>query len=228
MTTPRGTAQSSPQPPATTTESQPVSLVLPEHDVRRRRPPLLSFILRWNTVRTLARIAILLALDFIAIYGAILTALALKAAVVDGWNSTLLVHQAKHYVPLAYLVTTLLFARSGLYAERAARPGLARIVTALFQTMLVVLVFALVNHQKFQSFYIFYGSLTFAVIYVCALRFLYHRASGAILRRAGYQRRTVLVGSGEHIDAVAHALRGSGSDSHTVIGFVSLKPRPDN
>src|SRR5215831_18727975 len=87
-------------------DTKPVNLALPEHDVRRRRPPLLSFILRWNTVRTLARIAILLALDFIAIYGAILTALALKAAVVDGWNSTLLVHQAKHYVPLAYLVTT--------------------------------------------------------------------------------------------------------------------------
>jgi exopolysaccharide biosynthesis polyprenyl glycosylphosphotransferase len=228
MTSPRGTAQSPPPPAVSNAEQPPVNLVLPEHDVRRRKPPLLSFVLRWNTVRTLVRIGILLALDFIAIYGAILTALAVKAALVDGWNSNLLVHQAKHFVPLAYLVTTLLFARSGLYAERAARPGLARIVTALFQTMLVVLVFAVVNHQQFQSYYIFYGTLLFAVAYVCLLRFIYQRASGAILRRAGYQRRTVLVGTGGHIDAVAHALRGNAGDRHIVIGFVSLKPRPDN
>ena len=91
-----------------------------------------------------------------------------------------------------------------------------------------MLVFALVNHQKFQSFYIFYGSLLFAVAYVSLLRFLYQRSSGAILRRAGYERRTVLVGTGEHIDAVAHALRGGGGDSHVIVGFVSLNPRPDN
>jgi exopolysaccharide biosynthesis polyprenyl glycosylphosphotransferase len=206
-----------------------VNLVLPEHDVRRRRPPALSFVLRWNTLRQLARITILLALDFVGIFGAILTALCVKAAAADKWDFHLSFVEAKHYVPLVYLVATLLFARSGLYADRAARPGLARIVASLTQTMLVVLLFALVNHLKFQSFYIFYGTLLFAVAYVSLTRFVYQRISGALLRRAGYQRRTVLVGTGEHIEAVAHALRdGDGAATIKVIGFISLTPRPDN
>ena len=46
------------------------------------------------------------------------------------------------------------------------RPGLTRIVASLFQTMVVALVFAVVNGQEFSSYYIFYGSLFFAVAYV--------------------------------------------------------------
>src|SRR6188472_4410175 len=41
----------------------------------------------------------------------------------------------------------------------------------------------------------------------------------------GYHRRAILVGTGSHIEAVAHALKGS--EIHP-IGFVSLLPRPDN
>ena len=41
--------------------------------------------------------------------------------------------EAKETVAFAYLVTALLFARSGLYAERSQRPGLPRIVSSLFQ-----------------------------------------------------------------------------------------------
>jgi exopolysaccharide biosynthesis polyprenyl glycosylphosphotransferase len=41
----------------------------------------------------------------------------------------------------------------------------------------------------------------------------------------GYHRRAILVGTGGHIEAVAHALRGS--EIHP-IGFVSLEPRPPN
>jgi exopolysaccharide biosynthesis polyprenyl glycosylphosphotransferase len=225
-----GTPQSPPEQGASPLPAA-VNLVLPERDVRRRRPPVLGFLLRWSTLRVFARIVILLALDFVAIFGAVLTALCLKAAVADRWDFQLSVHEARHYVPLAYLVMTLLFARSGLYADRATRPGLARIVASLFQTMLVVLLFAVASHLKFQSFYIFYGTLLFAVAYVCTLRFVYQRVSGFLLARAGYQRRTVLVGTGEHIEAVGHALRDggdSGSGSITVIGFVSLSPRPDN
>ena len=62
-----------------------------------------------------------------------------------------------------YLVTVLLFARSGLYAERAQRPGLARIVSSLFQVTVVSLIFAVVNdEQDYSSYYIFYGTLFFA------------------------------------------------------------------
>src|SRR5205823_12287824 len=92
---------------------------------------------------------------------------------------------------------------------------------------LVALIFAVVNGQRFSSYYIFYGSLFFATVYVAGLRYGYERATGAILRAAGYRRRAVLVGSGRHIEAVAHALSDA-SRGPEVVGYISLSPRPDN
>ncbi|QEC46283.1 sugar transferase [Baekduia soli] len=202
---------------------------LPERDVRAKRPPMLSFLLRWATLRRAARVLSLLALDLASIVGAIFTALALKALVRGGFDAEVSWQQAKDYTPFAFLVASLLFARSGLYAERAVRPGLTRIVASLFQTTVVALLFAVVNGESFSSYYIFYGTLFFAVAYVSTARFVYEYATGAILRAAGYQRRAVLVGTGEQIEAVAHALQASGGHSPVqVVGFVSQTFRPDN
>ncbi|HEV2815307.1 MAG TPA: hypothetical protein VGW10_18775, partial [Solirubrobacteraceae bacterium] len=48
-----------PHPPAPVRRAQsqptPASLRLPEYDVRRKRPPLLSFLLRMDTLRSGAR-----------------------------------------------------------------------------------------------------------------------------------------------------------------------------
>jgi exopolysaccharide biosynthesis polyprenyl glycosylphosphotransferase len=206
----------------------PTEFPLPGRDVRSKRPPMLSFLLRMDTMRQAARVVSLLALDFLALFGAILTALCLKAALRDAWDFDVSFEQTKDYFPLAYLVTVLLFARSGLYTNRAERPGLARIVASLFQTMALVFAFAVVNGNSYSSYYIFYGSLFFAVAYVTTLRFIYERVTGMLLRAAGYQRRTVLVGTGEHIEDVASALRDGSDTSINVIGFVSITPRPDN
>jgi len=214
-------------PPARSPQPTPAPVRLPEYDVRRKRPPLLSFLLRMDTLRSSARIVSLLAVDFLGVFAAIFTALALKDAILGGldWQESL--EQTLDIVAFASLVTVLLFARSDLYARRSARPGLTRIVASLFQVTAVALVFALVNGERFSSYYIFYGSLAFSVVYVAGLRFLYDRATGLILRAAGYQRRAVLVGTGEHIEAVAHALDGEQSPIN-VVGFISLTPRPDN
>jgi exopolysaccharide biosynthesis polyprenyl glycosylphosphotransferase len=201
---------------------------LRDRDMRAKRPPLLSFLLRWDTLRRAARVVSLLALDLAAIVLAIFTALCLKAAVRDAWDPKVSWAQAKEYVPFAFLVASLLFARSGLYSERAVRPGLARIVACLFQTTLVAAAFAIVNGEDFSSYYIFYGTLFFAVAYVSTFRYLYEQLTGLLLRAAGYQRRAVLVGRGEQIEAVAHALQNTGHSPVNVIGFVSLTPRPDN
>ena len=125
-------------------------------------------------------------------------------------------------------MTVLLFARSGLYASRGERPGMTRIVSSLFQVGLVALVFALAVGKRFDSYYIFYGSLFFAVVYVSLLRLGYEKFTGALLRAAGYQRRAVLVGSGQHIEAVGHALRDAATPTVNVVGFISLTPRPNN
>src|SRR4051794_3207534 len=63
-----------------------MELPLPERDVRSKRPPVLSFLLRWATLRRAARVLSLMALDLAAIIGAIFTALCLKALVRDAWD----------------------------------------------------------------------------------------------------------------------------------------------
>ena len=128
----------------------------------------------------------------------------------------------------ASLVTVLLFARSGLYASRAERPGLSRIVSSLFQVMVVALVFALVNGEQYSSYYIFYGTLVFAICLIGSGRWVYELVTGVLLRAAGYRRRAVLVGSGRHIEDVAHALLDEVHAPVQMVGFISLTPRPDN
>ncbi len=207
---------------------QPAGLPLPERDIRRKRPPFLSFVLRWETLRKVARVISLLLLDFIGVVGALLTALMLKLAVHDQLDAGVAWRDIKHWIPFAYLVTVLAFARVDLYADRTRRPGLARIATALFQATVIALVFALADGQHFSSYFIFYGTLIFATIYIAALRELHLRLSGWLLDQAGYARRAVLVGSGKHIDEVARALADRSRTRVDIVGYISLAPRPRN
>ncbi len=199
-----------------------------EHDIRRKRPPVVSFLLRMSTVWRVARVASLLALDFAAVALAVLTALVLKEAVHGHVVTADAVETTKRFLPFAYLLTALLFARSGLYAERALRPGLSRIVGSLFQVAVVALVFAVVSGEHFSSYYLFYGSLAFAIFYVSSLRAAYERITELLLRFAGYQRRAVLVGSGRHIADVAHALADAPHAPIEVVGFLSSSRIPAN
>src|SRR5215203_4094931 len=207
----------------------PPRVVLPAVDIRRKRPPALSFLLRKDTLRRFARVLSLLALDFAGVFAAIITALMVKAVVRDGsWAWEASFTEARESVAFAYLVTALLFARSGLYAERSQRPGLPRIVSSLFQVTVVALIFALVNGEQYSSYYIFYGTLCFGVAYVSTIRWGYEKATGVLLRAAGYRRRAVLVGSGKHIEDVAHALLDEVHAPVEMVGFISLTPRPEN
>jgi exopolysaccharide biosynthesis polyprenyl glycosylphosphotransferase len=217
------------KPPEEESRALTPRIALPPTDIRRKRPPALSFLLRMDTLRRLCRVASLLALDFAGVFAAIFTALMLKAVLREGewaWQASL--DEAQETVAFAYLVTALLFARSGLYAERAQRPGLPRIVSSLFQVTVVALIFALVNGEQYSSYYIFYGTLCFAIAYVSTIRWLYEKGTGLLLAAAGYRRRAVLVGSGKHIEDVHHALVDEVHAPVDMIGFISLEPRPDN
>ena len=205
-----------------------IPFVLPDRDVRRRRPPFLSFLLRLETLRRASRVASLLVLDFIGVAGALCTALALKLALKGNFEWSVVVRDAKHYVPFAYLITVLMFARADLYTDRPRRPGLSSIAAALFQTTIIALVFALASGEHFSSYWIFYASLFFGVVYVSALREVHLRVTGWLLEQAGYHRRALLVGSGRHIEAVAHALAGRSRMRVDIAGYISLTPRPQN
>jgi len=196
---------------------------LPVRDVRAGSVPLLKGVLRFDALRRGGRVLTLAALDVAGMFLAIWTALAIKAAVRAPGILGGTFDQAQEYAPLACLVMLLLFARSGLYRDRGQRPGSATVISGLFQVTLIVLLYAVIEGHQFSSFYIFYGTLFFALVYVSAFRWTFERISGAVLRAAGYRRRAVLVGSGSHIDAVAHALRDSSEVEP--FGFVSLTPR---
>src|SRR3954462_7754708 len=94
------------------------------HDMRRKRPPALAFVLRMDTLRRLARVASLLGLDFLGLFLAIFTALCIKAWGLGTLDRTAVdgaLQQTQDLVSFAFLVCALLFARSGLYAGRAQR-----------------------------------------------------------------------------------------------------------
>jgi exopolysaccharide biosynthesis polyprenyl glycosylphosphotransferase len=199
-----------------------------DRDVRSKRPPVLSFLLRMDTMRRGLRVLSLLALDLLGVALAIFTALVLKQALLSSVDAQRAFEGTRSTLAFAYLLTALLFARSGLYAERAQRPGLTRIVGSLFQVAFVALIFAVVSGEHFSSYYLFYGSLAFALIYVSSLRYVYEGVTGAVLRAAGYQRRAVLVGTGKHIRDLAHALGDGPRSPIEVVGFVSPEPLPPN
>ncbi len=223
---PDAPAQTPTRPPRA---GQAPPVVLPPVDVRRKRPPVLAFFLRLETVRRAVRVLTLLALDFAGLFGALYVALMVKAVLRENsWAWEASFGEARDNIAFAYLVTALLFARSGLYASRAERPGLSRIVSSLFQVTVVALVFALVNGEQYSSYYIFYGTLVFAICFIGFGRWAYEAATGVLLRAAGYRRRAVLVGSGRHIEDVAHALLEEVHAPVEMVGFISLTPRPDN
>jgi exopolysaccharide biosynthesis polyprenyl glycosylphosphotransferase len=198
----------------------------PTRDVRAGSVPMLKRVLRFDALRRGGRVLTLAGLDVAGMVLAIWTALAIKAAFRAPGALGGTFEQAVDYAPLACLVMLLLFARSGLYRERGQRPGFAILISGLFQVTVIVAIFAVIEGHDFASYYIFYGTLFFALVYVSAFRWCFERISGAVLRAAGYRRRAVLVGSGAHIDAVAHAL----ADSAEVepFGYVSLTPRKAN
>ncbi len=211
-------------PPRSIPPAAPPAREVSDTDIRRKRPPALAFLARRTTLQRLARVISLLALDFGGVALAIFTALALKEAVHGHVVVSYSVHATKQFLPFAYLLTALLFARSGLYNERAQRPGLPRIVGSLFQVAVVALIFAVVNGEHFSSYYLFWSSLALAIFYISSARAVYDRITAAILRAAGYQRRAVIVGRGKQVADVAHALRDAPHTPVEVVGFLSPNP----
>jgi exopolysaccharide biosynthesis polyprenyl glycosylphosphotransferase len=92
----------------------------------------------------------------------------------------------------------------------------------------VTALYAIISGQEFSSYYIFYGTLFFAIVFVGLTRWAYEKVTGVLLRAAGYRRRALLVGSGHHIEDVAHALVDEVHAPVEMVGFISLTPRPDN
>ncbi len=202
-------------------------VALPARDVRRKRPPLLSFLLRRETFRRLTRVLSLLAIDWLGVFGALLVSLEAKVWLNGSGEYSLAWHQAVQWSTFAYMVTVLLFARVDLYGDRSHRPGFAQIASALFQVAIVSLIFALASGQHFSSYYVFYASLIVGTAFITGLREIHLRATAWLLGLAGYRRRAVLVGSGQHAEAVAQALSNRSRTTVDIVGRMGSKPTGD-
>jgi FlaA1/EpsC-like NDP-sugar epimerase len=151
-----------------------------------------------------------------------------KLALGDSFNFTARMARDPAWIAFAYLVTVLMFARADLYADRPRRPGLAAIATALFQATVIALVFALANGEHFNSYFLFYGSLFFGVVYITTLRYLHtlrHRQA-AREGRLPPPRAAGRIGQAHR----GGGPRARGALAHPVdlVGYISLKPRPQN
>jgi exopolysaccharide biosynthesis polyprenyl glycosylphosphotransferase len=206
------------------TRSGPI--MLPTRDVRRRRPPMVSFLLRRATLRAIARMVVLLVVDLLAVWGGLFTATTVKLLFEHGFTLHAAWTATRHFLAFAYLLTVLAFARLDLYADRPRRPGFSKIATGLFQATLLGLIFSLADGEHFSSYWIFYGSFAFGLLYDGSLRETYTQVTGRLLEQVGYRRRAVLVGSGNRIGAVADALEGDARASVDIVGYLSLGMPP--
>ncbi len=194
-------------------------------DKRNTRPPMLAFLLRASTFRVLGRIVSLLIVDLVAIFSALFIALSVKAIVREVWVAERVLDGVMEYFAFTSLLTVLLFSRSDLYAERAARPGSSKVVAGLFQVMMVAVIYAIASGQEFNSFYIFYGTLFFAIAIVVGLRWSYEWITGLALRSAGYLRRAVVVGEAEDLAALSRSLEQSRHEPMKVVAQASMTAR---
>ena len=110
---------------APTNPVEPEPVPLPPRDVRAARSPALRVLLSPETLRSAARVLVLVALDIAGIYLAMLTAAAIKAFARDAVHLEGAFAEVAELAPLPCLVTLLLFAASRLYRHRGESPGLS-------------------------------------------------------------------------------------------------------
>jgi exopolysaccharide biosynthesis polyprenyl glycosylphosphotransferase len=151
-----------------------------------------------------------------------------KAAVGGDFEWGNLASGTADYAPFAFLITALLFAHAGFYGRRETRPGLAKTIAALFQATVISLIFALISGSTFSTYWVFYGGLAFAALYVCSLRHVYESLTGRLLSSLGFRRRVVLVGTGKRISAIAEAIEDSAGTAYEMVGFFSIDGFAEN
>lgn len=198
-------------------------------DVRAKRPPLIAVLFQRATItRTLNGLA-LAALDLSLLFSALVIALVVKSQLLTGVAE---LNEATTYaydvLPFGALVMLLLFLRDGLYRPRNLRPGSARILGSLFKVTLVTLAFALIEGERFNSYYVFYSTFLTASVLIVTARFAYDRVAERLVDLFGNVRSAVIVGSSDQIDDVAKALTEGKGSRVKPVGFISLEPRPEN
>ena len=206
---------------------------LPERDVRRKRPPALSFLLRMETLRRVARVVSLLALDFAGVFAGDLH----RADASRRWcAATVDVDASPRTRPKRLRRRSPTWSRRCCSRARAStptapqRPGLSRIVASLFQVDGRRA--GLRRRQRRAA-----SPATTSSTARCS-----SRSSTSARCAARYERVTGRAAARGRLPAPRGARRLRASTSRTsrtrsrdaahapieVVGFISLTPRPDN
>lgn len=198
-------------------------------DLRAKRQGLFRTLTDRHLLARLANGLLLAAIDVLLLTASLMLALRTKAAFTSDVSTfSDSIDYAINVLPLAVLVMLLLFGGDGLYRQRHLRPGAAQIIGSLFKVTVVVLIFALVEGARFNTYYAFWGTFIFASVLIVGARMLYDRGAERIEGIFGRQRRAVIVGHNRQIDAVADALAQAKVKRIRAVGFVCLEPREEN
>lgn len=210
------------------TITKPVLTGAEVRDVRAKRQSLVTVLFDRRVLLGLVNAVVLAAVDLLLLLAALMIALRLKTVFVDDPTSfSASWDYAVNVLPFAALVMLLLFSADGMYKARHLRPSSARIMGALFKVTIVTLIFALIEGQEFQSYYIFWSTFAAASVLIVSWRWLYDRGVEELESTFGHERRAVIVGNNDQIEAVADAL-GRGDSRIKPVGFIALEPRPEN
>jgi exopolysaccharide biosynthesis polyprenyl glycosylphosphotransferase len=185
-------------------------LSTPSADIRAGRPYLLSGSVLRTMVRRLASIAALVAIDLTGLMLGLYAALALRELYYGRsplWG--VLWKAETNWLPFLTVITLLVFAQAGLYAERERRPGVGRIASSLLIVTFITMVFAIGTGHEFSTYGLAPTALVATTIIIALLRASYEAITSEVLRYAGVRRRAVLAGTP---DSLGHLYRTLGSN----------------
>jgi exopolysaccharide biosynthesis polyprenyl glycosylphosphotransferase len=125
------------------------------------------------------------------------------------------------WLPFLFLVTVLVFWRGGLYLPREQRAGVGRVVSSLLLVTVLTLAFAIGTGYQHTTFGLYVTAFVLSGVVVSVLRASYELVTADVWRVAGARRRAVLVGSGERLVSLRHALGlGRGGIDYAFVGVL--------
>src|SRR5213595_1243698 len=115
------------------------------------------------------------------------------------------------WLPFLTLITVLVFAQAGLYAERERRPGFGRVLSSLVLVALITLAFGLGTGHKFSTYGLIPAAVLFSSVAIAALRGSYEAITEDLLHALGARRHALLAGAGDNLVDLHRTLGASRS-----------------
>jgi exopolysaccharide biosynthesis polyprenyl glycosylphosphotransferase len=179
-------------------------------------------------VRALARrvlsIVALVFIDVSGLTGALYLALVLRELyrgthpVLWGlvWNTE------ENWLAFLALVTILVFWRAGLYAPRERRAGAGRIVSSLLLVTVITVIFSVGTGYQHSTFGLYVTAFVLSALTIVMVRSSYEVVTADLWRVAGVRRRALLVGDGDRLESLRHAIgRGRSGIDYDFVGVLS-------